>query len=150
MHDEANPSFVDMIDQTALGHRLISEAFGTGALPRVCNSFHSPSKYVITCQIVYCFMQATWQIDPFGHSGFQASMMSSPLAGFNCESRSRSFAVYIHLSLSPCRRCGAAVFFARADYQDFASRTPTKATEFFWYPSVSQSTNAATLGKSSI
>ena len=28
MHDEANPGFVDMIDQTTLGHRLLLEQFG--------------------------------------------------------------------------------------------------------------------------
>ena len=28
MHDEANPSYVDMIDQTALGHRWIMQEFG--------------------------------------------------------------------------------------------------------------------------
>jgi len=45
MHDEASPSYVDMIDNTALGHRLIEEQFGAAAIPTV-----------------------TWQIDPFGHS----------------------------------------------------------------------------------
>ncbi len=43
MHDEAAPNYVDMIDNTALGHRLIREQFGQGAIPTV-----------------------TWQIDPFG------------------------------------------------------------------------------------
>jgi hypothetical protein len=28
MHDEAAPSFVDMVDQTTLGHRLLKEQFG--------------------------------------------------------------------------------------------------------------------------
>jgi alpha-mannosidase len=28
MHDEANPTYIDMIDNTALGHRLIMENFG--------------------------------------------------------------------------------------------------------------------------
>ncbi len=60
MHDEASPSYVDMIDNTALGHRLISEQFGASALPTV-----------------------TWQIDPFGHSATQATATSSALAGFN-------------------------------------------------------------------
>ncbi len=47
-----------MVDQTALGHRLIVDAFGTAALPNV-----------------------TWQIDPFGHSSMQ-QQLSSPSAGF--------------------------------------------------------------------
>ena len=45
MHDEACPSFVDMLDNTALGQRLIFESFGV--VPKT-----------------------TWQIDPFGHSAF--------------------------------------------------------------------------------
>lgn len=28
MHDEANPSYVDMIDQTTSGHRFLKETFG--------------------------------------------------------------------------------------------------------------------------
>ncbi len=66
--------------------------------------------------------QATWQIDPFGHSGFQASMMSSPLSGFN------------------------SVFFARADYQDQNYRKTKKSTEFYWQTSPSQGDTTATLG----
>ena len=57
MHDESSPSYIDMLDNTAVGHRAISEAFGIEALPRV-----------------------TWQIDPFGHSAFQG-VLSSSLAG---------------------------------------------------------------------
>lgn len=59
MQDEASPSYVDMIDNTALGHRLIEDLFGATALPTV-----------------------TWQIDPFGHSATQ-ELLSSPLSGFN-------------------------------------------------------------------
>jgi hypothetical protein len=58
MHDEACPSFVDMLDNTHLGQRLIFDSFGV--VPKT-----------------------TWQIDPFGHSGFQGSMLSSPLSGVN-------------------------------------------------------------------
>jgi len=39
MHDEASPSYVDMIDQTSLGHRLIIQEFGVGALPRVTGEY---------------------------------------------------------------------------------------------------------------
>jgi alpha-mannosidase len=59
MHDESSPSYVDMIDQTSLGHRLIIQEFGVGALPRI-----------------------TVQHDPFGHSSTQANLLSSQLAGF--------------------------------------------------------------------
>lgn len=37
MHDEANPTFVDMLDNTALGHRHIVENFGMNALPRAAS-----------------------------------------------------------------------------------------------------------------
>jgi hypothetical protein len=49
MHDEANPTFVDMLDQTTSGHRWLVETLGV-----------KPT--------------AAWQLDPFGHSGFQAFM----------------------------------------------------------------------------
>ena len=58
MHDEANPTYVDMLDNTALGHRYIVQNFGVAALPKM-----------------------TWQIDPFGHSAFQG-VLSSSLGGF--------------------------------------------------------------------
>jgi hypothetical protein len=45
MHDEAGPTFSDMLDQTAAGVRWIAATFGAAALPRV-----------------------TSQLDPFGHS----------------------------------------------------------------------------------
>ena len=54
MHDEAAAHYADMIDQTALGHGFIREAFGADALPRV-----------------------GWQLDPFGHSAIQASHLGS-------------------------------------------------------------------------
>ena len=35
MHDEANPTFVDMLDNTGLGHRYILQNFGEAALPTI-------------------------------------------------------------------------------------------------------------------
>ena len=58
MHDEANPSYIDMLDNTAIGQRYIALNFGQEALPVV-----------------------TWQIDPFGHSAFQG-VLSSSLSGY--------------------------------------------------------------------
>ena len=58
MHDEANTHFVDMIDQTTLGHRFLKQHVGPEAIPRV-----------------------GWQIDPFGHSATQAAVLSAK-AGF--------------------------------------------------------------------
>lgn len=49
MHDEAATHYIDMIDQTTLGHHALKTQFNT--TPR-----------------------AGWQIDPFGHSAVQASL----------------------------------------------------------------------------
>lgn len=52
MHDEATPHYIDMIDQTTTGHRLLMEEFGVS--PKV-----------------------GWQLDPFGHSATQAALLSA-------------------------------------------------------------------------
>jgi alpha-mannosidase len=67
MHDEATTHYIDMVDQTTLGHDFLRSTLGF--LPRV-----------------------GWQVDPFGHSATQASLLSAE-AGFD------------------------ALFFGRIDYQ---------------------------------
>ncbi|KAK3410473.1 hypothetical protein EUGRSUZ_J02454 [Eucalyptus grandis] len=57
MHDEATTHYIDMIDQTTLGHGLIKSEFNK--VPRV-----------------------GWQIDPFGHSAVQAYLLGAEV-GFN-------------------------------------------------------------------
>ncbi|XP_057545265.1 probable alpha-mannosidase At5g66150 isoform X2 [Amaranthus tricolor] len=57
MHDEAASHYIDMIDQTTLGHRAIMKQFNK--TPR-----------------------AGWQIDPFGHSAVQAYLLGAEL-GFD-------------------------------------------------------------------
>uniref|UniRef100_A0A5B7BPI0 Alpha-mannosidase n=1 Tax=Davidia involucrata TaxID=16924 RepID=A0A5B7BPI0_DAVIN len=57
MHDEATCHYIDMIDQTTLGHRVIKNQFNK--TPR-----------------------AGWQIDPFGHSAVQAYLFGAEL-GFD-------------------------------------------------------------------
>ncbi|KAK6912904.1 Glycoside hydrolase family 38, N-terminal domain, partial [Dillenia turbinata] len=57
MHDEAAPHYIDMIDQTTLGHRFIKQEFGV--TPRI-----------------------GWQIDPFGHSAVQAYLLGAEV-GFD-------------------------------------------------------------------
>ncbi|WOL11467.1 putative alpha-mannosidase [Canna indica] len=57
MHDEAAVHYIDMIDQTTLGHRFIKQEFGI--IPRI-----------------------GWQIDPFGHSAVQAYLLSAEV-GFD-------------------------------------------------------------------
>jgi alpha-mannosidase len=52
MHDEAATHYIDMIDQTTLGHRFIKDEFGI--IPRI-----------------------GWQIDPFGHSAVQAYLLGA-------------------------------------------------------------------------
>lgn len=58
MHDEASPHYIDMIDQTTLGHRFIKREFSL--TPRI-----------------------GWQIDPFGHSAVQAYLLGAEV-GFPC------------------------------------------------------------------
>jgi hypothetical protein len=89
MHDEGATLFTDMITQTSMGHALIAERFGQAALP-----------------------VTTWQIDPFGHSVVQASLLG-PLAGM------------------------PSLFIGRVDYQDKAVRTNETALEMMWTPSPS-------------
>ncbi|CAK0803641.1 unnamed protein product [Prorocentrum cordatum] len=57
MHDEAAAYYLDMIDQTTVGHRFLIPGFGV-----------SPS--------------TGWQLDPFGHSATQAALLSAEV-GFN-------------------------------------------------------------------
>ena len=58
MHDETDNTYAEQLDQTTLGHRFLLSQFNV-----------TP--------------KTTWQIDPWGHTAFQATYMSSPLAGFN-------------------------------------------------------------------
>lgn len=55
MHDEAVTHYIDMIDQTTLGHRLIKTEFNV--TPRI-----------------------GWQIDPFGHSAAQAYLLGAEVS----------------------------------------------------------------------
>ncbi|XP_054805405.1 probable alpha-mannosidase At5g13980 isoform X2 [Prosopis cineraria] len=57
MHDEAATHYIDMIDQTTLGHRFLKQEFNV--TPRI-----------------------GWQIDPFGHSAVQAYLLSAEV-GFD-------------------------------------------------------------------
>ncbi|KAJ8772488.1 hypothetical protein K2173_027665 [Erythroxylum novogranatense] len=57
MHDEATSHYIDMIDQTTMGHRFIKEEFNVN--PRI-----------------------GWQIDPFGHSALQAYLLGAEV-GFD-------------------------------------------------------------------
>ncbi|KAG0473150.1 hypothetical protein HPP92_015007 [Vanilla planifolia] len=57
MHDEATVYYIDMIDQTTLGHRMIKKQFDKA--PRI-----------------------GWQIDPFGHSAVQGYLLGAEI-GFD-------------------------------------------------------------------
>lgn len=80
---------VDMIDQTTLGHQYILQEFGPAANPTV-----------------------GWQIDPFGHSATQASLLSAGV-GFN------------------------SLFFGRIESQDHQLRQANKDLQFIWQASPS-------------
>jgi len=82
MHDEATTHYMGMIDQTTLGHQFLKEELD----------------YVPT---------VGWQLDPFGHSATQASLLTSE-AGFN------------------------ALYFGRIDYQDLEQRQEAQECEGVW------------------
>ncbi|KAF0718247.1 Aste57867_1816 [Aphanomyces stellatus] len=83
-HDEATTYFVDMIDQMTLGHRFLKAEFN------------------VTPTI-------GWQIDTFGHSSTQASLLAAKL-GFD------------------------GIYFARIDQKDYDHRKKSKTLEFQWQP----------------
>jgi len=82
MHDEATTHYMGMIDQTTLGHQFLKQEFD-----------YVPS--------------VGWQLDPFGHSSTQASLLTSE-AGFN------------------------ALYFGRIDYQDRQQRLEAQECEGVW------------------
>ncbi|DAZ95535.1 TPA: hypothetical protein N0F65_005227 [Lagenidium giganteum] len=88
MHDEATTHYSIMVDQTAYGHQLLRDEFNV--TPRI-----------------------GWQIDPFGHSSTQGSLLSTGVA-FD------------------------ALYFARIDYEDYNKRKANKDLEFLWRPSKSR------------
>ncbi len=92
MHDEAATHYLGMLDQTTVGHRLLKEMFD----------------YPV---------RVGWQIDPFGHSSTQASLLSAE-AGFE------------------------ALYFARMDYQDRQLRYNRSDLEFVWRASQNNPENS--------
>ncbi|KAJ8951625.1 hypothetical protein NQ318_012295 [Aromia moschata] len=83
MNDEAAVHYQSTIDQYTLGLKFLQDNFGKCARPRV-----------------------GWQIDPFGHSREQASLLSQ--MGMD------------------------AVFFARVDYRDKEKRLKEKSMDMLW------------------
>ncbi|GJP75491.1 hypothetical protein CLOP_g5933 [Closterium sp. NIES-67] len=96
MHDEATTHYTDMIHQMSLGLRFLRSEFNV--TPRIA-----------------------WQIDSFGHSATQASLITAQ-AGFD------------------------GVFFSRADYQDVANRQQEKKEEFVWRASKTLGESAQVFG----
>ena len=84
MHDEATTHYMGMIDQTTLGHQFLQRELGV--IPKV-----------------------GWQLDPFGHSATQASLLTAK-AGMD------------------------ALYFGRVDYQDLKIRHETQECEGLWAP----------------
>lgn len=87
MHDEATTHFMGMIDQTTLGHSFLKRELGV--VPTI-----------------------GWQLDPFGHSATQASLLTYKL-GFD------------------------ALYFGRIDHQDLKLRRSTRECEGLWASSSS-------------
>lgn len=148
MHDEATAHYIDLIDQTTLGHKYIKDEFGQ--IPRV-----------------------GWQIDPFGHSAVQAYLLGSEVwVVCMCVYASVSSTVFslclvneicfdgyiqnfllcfsamltideiFHLmfwivSVSILQLGFDSLFFARIDYQDRAKRLKEKTLEVVWQGSKS-------------
>ena len=81
MHDEASTHYMGMIDQTTLGHAFLKQELGV--VPKI-----------------------GWQLDPFGHSLFQAQLCD--MLGFD------------------------ALYFGRIDYQDLYQRQQTQQCEGLW------------------
>ena len=96
MHDNTDGSFGEQIDQTTAGHRWLLQTFGV--MPKT-----------------------SWSIDPWGHTSFQATHMSSPLAGFT------------------------STFVGRIDWEMAEQRRKTQSVEVVWAPSASLGLSAATL-----
>ncbi|CAN0078829.1 unnamed protein product, partial [Ectocarpus sp. 4 AP-2014] len=97
MHDEAAAHYVGMVDQTHLGHSFLREEFGEEALPRVA-----------------------WQIDPFGHSATQASLL-----GAQARTAMLRHTLFLQAGFD-------ALYFGRIDYQDREKRIAEKDMEMMW------------------
>lgn len=87
MHDEAATHFIGMIDQMTTGHAFLNRELGY--IPKV-----------------------GWQLDPFGHSSTQATLMTRKM-GFD------------------------ALYMGRIDYQDLTYRHLTQQCEGLWNASAS-------------
>ncbi|CAF4081263.1 unnamed protein product [Adineta steineri] len=83
MNDEGTTHYNSIIDQHSLGLEFLNDQFGECGRPKI-----------------------GWQIDPFGHSREQASLLAQ--MGFD------------------------GLFFGRADYQDLQKRNTTKSMEMIW------------------
>lgn len=120
MHDEAAPHYIDMIDQTTLGHRFIKQEFNL--TPRI-----------------------GWQIDPFGHSAVQAYLLGAEvymfLQIFVCE-EAKYWKPLIHSPFLLAQVGFDSLFFGRIDYQDRAKRKDEKSLEVVWRGSKSLGSSA--------
>ncbi|XP_017876463.1 lysosomal alpha-mannosidase isoform X1 [Ceratina calcarata] len=93
MNDEAVTHYHSLVDQYTWGFRRLNDTFGSCARPHI-----------------------GWQIDPFGHSREQASLLAQ--LGFD------------------------GMFLGRLDYQDKNHRLASKTMEFIWKGSPSLGTRA--------
>lgn len=123
MHDEAGTHYLDMIDQTTLGHQYLLQQFGVA--PKVgwqigqrnAQTQTSTGDLALTARDAHNALLLCFSSDPFGHSSTQASLLSAEV-GFE------------------------ALFFGRMDHQDHDARMQSKNMEFIWRASQSQGAEA--------
>ncbi|KAL0464040.1 UNVERIFIED_CONTAM: putative alpha-mannosidase [Sesamum latifolium] len=122
MHDEAATHYIDMIDQTTLGHKYIKEQFNV--TPRI-----------------------GWQIDPFGHSAVQAYLLGQrycyeSILGSNPDHFPYTCPSLFNYPSTNILVGFDALFFGRIDYQDRAKRRDEKRLEVIWQGSKSHGSSS--------
>lgn len=80
-HDETDNTYAEQLDQTTLGHRFVLSQFNV--TPRTTWQVSERGDICRALRARGCSQPHPRQIDPWGHTAFQATYMSSPLAGFN-------------------------------------------------------------------
>lgn len=107
MNDEASTHYNSIIDQHGLGASFIKNEFGDCGRPKI-----------------------GWQIDPFGHSREQASLMAQVCTvQCNC--------IILMTNHNQLQMGFDGLFFGRADFADIDQRNRTRTREMVWKASES-------------
>ncbi len=97
MNDEAATHYNSIIDQHSLGAEFLRDQFSECGRPKI-----------------------GWQIDPFGHSREQASLLAQVINGFFLRKNESVFDFKMGFD---------GLFFGRADYVDIRTRNITKTLD---------------------